>query len=199
MRNWSLGTEKMMRSFVITVLAAALPALAQVSGLEPEWEARKMLANLASETQRFKPILDQVNPQEWIAAGAPETYIAQLKSTRNEVDYLVGTSRALAAQPEKLSLALEALFRMQALESFLRSLSEGIRKYQNPALADLLTGLMGETLASRDRLRQYVVELAAIKEQELAVMDKEAQRCRAMLSREPAPSNRRSEPKGDRK
>jgi hypothetical protein len=181
------------------LVAACLPALAQVGGLEPEWEARKMLANLAAEAQRFKPILDQVNPQEWIAAGAPETYVAQLNSTRNEVDYLVRTSKALAAQPEKLTLALEALFRMQALESFLRSLGEGVRRYQNPALADLLNGLMGETFASRERLREYVVELAAIKEQELAVMDKEAQRCRAALSRAPAPAARRGESKGEKK
>jgi len=58
---------------------------------------------------------------------------------------------------------------------------------------------MGETLASRDRLRHYVVELAAIKEQEFAIMDQEAQRCRAMLSRQPAPAPRKSQPKGEEK
>jgi hypothetical protein len=117
-RNWSFGTEIMMPRFAIGLFFVAwLPALAQVGGLEPEWEARRMLAHLAVEAQRFKPILDQVNPQDWIAAGAPEAYVAQLKSTRNEVEYLVGTSKALAAQPEKLSLAGGAV-RMQAIESF---------------------------------------------------------------------------------
>jgi len=180
-------------------LVAWLPAAAQTGGLPPEWEARKMLAELATETQRFKPILDQVDPKTWVAAGAPETYVAQLKSTRSEVDYLIATTKALAERPEKLALALETLFRMQAVEAFLRSLGEGIRRYQNPALADLLNGLTGETLASRDRLRYYVVELAAIKEQEFAIMDQEAQRCRAMISRQPAPAPKKSLPKGEEK
>lgn len=181
------------------LLLASLPARPQTGGLMPEWEARKMLADLAAQAQRFKPVLDQLNPQAWVATGAPETYVAQWKSTRNEVDYLVITTKALAEQPEKLTLALEALFRMQALETFMRSLEEGVRRYQNPALADLLSGLMGETQSSRERLRTYTVELAAAKEQELAIMDKEAQRCRAMISRQPAPVSRKSEPKGEKK
>jgi hypothetical protein len=182
------------------ILLAGLPLAAQTGGLPPEWETRKMLAELAAQVQRFQPILDQANPRAWVQAGAPETYVAQLQSTRNEVGYLTATAKALAERPDKLSLALEALFRMQAVESFLRSLGEGIRRYQNPALADLLNGLMGETLASRDRLRSYVVDLAAIKEQELAIMDQEAQRCRAQLSRQPAPAPaRKSETKGERK
>jgi len=189
-----------MRRFSIgLILAASLPVMAQTGGLAPEWEARKMLANLAAQAQRFKPILEQVHPEEWVAAGAPETYIAQLKSTKNEVDYLAMTTKVLAEQPDKLSVAIEALFRMLALESFLKSMGEGIRRYQNPALADLLSGLMGETLGSRDRLRSYVVELAGIKEQELAIMDKEAQRCRAMISRQPAPVQKRGEAKVEKK
>jgi hypothetical protein len=190
----------MMRRFALgLILLAGLPLGAQTGGLAPEWETRKMLADLAAQAQRFKPILDQVDPRAWVAAGAPETYVAQLQSTRNEVDYLTTTTKALADRPEKLSLALEALFRMQAVESFLRSLGEGIRRYQNPALADLLNGLMGETVASRDRLRSYVVDLAAIKEQELALMDQEAQRCRATISRQPAPPARKSDPKVEKK
>lgn len=190
----------MMRRFALALtLLACLPLAAQTGGLPPEWETRKMLADLAAQAQRFKPILDQVNPQAWVAAGAPETYVTQLQSTRNEVDYLTTTTKALAERPEKLSLALEALFRMQAVESFLRSLGEGIRRYQNPALADLLNGLMSETVASRDRLRSYVVELAAIKEQDLVIMNQEAQRCRAIISRQPAPPPAKSDPKREKK
>ncbi len=189
----------MQRFRIGLCLLTSLPLWAQNSGLEPEWEARKMLANLAAEARRFQPILDQVNPQTWVAAGAPETYVAQLKSTKAEIGYLEITTKALAEQPERLTLALEALFRMQSLEAFLRSLAEGIRRYQNPAVADLLNGLMNETLASRERLRTYVIELAAIKEQELSMMDREAQRCRAMISRQPAPGPRKREAKGDKK
>ena len=67
----------------------------------------------------------------------------------------------------------------------LTSLIEGVRKYQNPALADLLRGVMSENNASRQQLRQYLVDLAAIKEQEFKVMDQEAQRCREVISGQP--------------
>ncbi|MBI4875376.1 MAG: hypothetical protein HY822_12150 [Acidobacteria bacterium] len=177
--------------------AAGCVAWPQPAGLPPEWEVRKMLAELSALAQRFQPILDQLNPRSWVAAGAPETYVTQVASTKKEVGYLVATGKALAERPEKLSLALETLFRMQAIEAFLRSLSEGVRRYQNPALADLLDGVMGETLGSRERLRQYVVELAAVKEDELAVMNQEAQRCRAAISRQPAP--RQTDSRGEKR
>ncbi len=69
------------------------------------------------------------------------------------------------------------------LEVVLTSLVDGARKYQNPALADLLRSLMNENSASRQQLRQYIVDLAAAKEQELKVMDGEAQRCRQITSK----------------
>ena len=147
-----------------------------------------MLSELATRVERVKPILDQLKPQDWLAAGAPETYVTQWKSAQAEVGYLVRSSQALAHQPDRLTLTLETFFRMQAVESMLASLSEGVRKYQNPAVADLLQGAISETGASRDKLHQYLVDLAATKEQEFKTVDEEAQRCRAMLSRTPPKS-----------
>ena len=174
-----------------------MSAPAQTAGIPPEWETRKMLTELAGQVQRFTPILQQLKPQEWVAAGAPETYSVQLKSTIAEIDYLVRTSQALAQQPERLTLALESYFRLQSIETSLDSLSQGVRKYQNPAIGDLLRGLLNETLASRDRLRQYLVQLAGEKEQEFKIADQEAQRCRGMISRmpPPKPQSKKSEAK----
>jgi hypothetical protein len=98
----------------------------------------------------------------------------------------------LIKQPERLTLALETYFRMQAVDTMLGSLIEGIRKYQNPSLAELVQGVVDENSANRDKLRQYIQDLAAQKEQEFAVADKEAQRCRATLMRQPAPTGRKS-------
>ncbi len=181
----------------MTALAWLPGALAQPPGLSPEWETRKMLAALAAQAQRLPPLLEQVRPQEWVAHGAPETYVAQWKSTQTEVGYLVRTATTLSERPERLTLALETLFRMQALEAFLNSLAEGVRRYQNPALADLLQGLMGENAANRERLRQYVIDLAAVREQEFEVADHEAQRCRAFLLRQP-PAPARGAARGDK-
>jgi hypothetical protein len=57
-------------------------------------------------------------------------------------------------------------------------LSEGARKYQNPAAGDVLAEAVGVHATKRDQLREYITDLAVQNEQQLAVMDREAQRCR---------------------
>ena len=175
------------------LLLSLVPALGlaaqQAGGLAPEWDVETSLTALSAQAQRLKPILDQEKPQEWVAKGAPAAYQRQLQSTQNELTYLTGAIQKLSAKPEKLTLALETLFRMQALETFLGSLAEGIRKYQNPALADLLMGVQSENWNNREKLRQYIVDLATTQEQQLQVMDQETQRCRLFLSRQPAARN----------
>lgn len=164
-----------------------LAAAQQSGGLSPEWDVDASLKALSTQAQRLKPILDQVKPDSWVAKGASPAYQRQLQATENELTYLTGAIRNLAARPEKLTLALETYFRMQALETFLGSLADGIRKYQNPALADLLLGVQSENWNNREKLRQYIVDLATNQEQQLKIMDEEAQRCRMFLSRQPAP------------
>ena len=158
-------------------------AAAQSGGLEPDWAVRKDLASLADNIQRLKPILEQVKPQNW--QGAPTAYVEQGKRVGAEIDYLITSTKLLAAQPTKISAALVAYFRMQSVDLMLRSYAEGIRKYQNPALAELLQGTLASTAVEREKLRQYIMDLAANQEQELRVMNDEAQRCRGVLSRQP--------------
>jgi hypothetical protein len=80
---------------------------------------------------------------------------------------------------------------MLAMESTFGSVIEGIRKYQNPALAELVQAVMGENSVNRDRLRQYIQDLAEQKEQEFKVVDQEAQRCRDTLLHQPASQERK--------
>jgi len=160
----------------------ATAVFAQTSGVPPEWEVQKQLSALTEHVQRLQPVLEQLKPQDWVSQGAPAAYTDQLNRTRAQIDYLALAGKELAAHPEKLTTALEALFRMQSLDAMLRSLEGGIRKYQNPAVADLLGSLIADTAADRDNLQQYIVELASDREQQFKVMDQEAQRCRAVLS-----------------
>jgi hypothetical protein len=156
------------------------------TGVSSEWDIRKLLESLDLEAQHLKPVVDQVKPEDWVAKGAPSAYVTQWKTAQAELRYLLSSSEALARQPEKLTLALDTYFRMQAMESTVGSVLEGVRKYQNPALANLMQGVLGENSANRDRLRQYVQDLAAQKEQEFQVADREAQRCRDTLVRQPS-------------
>ncbi len=172
--------------FLLLTASIAFGQSAQPSGVSSEWDIRKLLDSLDVEAQHLKPIIDQVRPEGWTAKGASSTYIVQWKAAQAELRYLLSSSEALSRQPEKLTSALDTYFRMQAMESTVSSVVEGVRKYQNPALANLMQSALGENNANRDRLRQYVLDLAAQKEQELQVADREAQRCRDALVRQPA-------------
>jgi hypothetical protein len=176
--------------FLLPLLFAALIAplapaqTATPQGVTAEWDISQMLDALASQAKRLKPILDQLNPQEWVAKGAPDAYVSQWRYAQTELVYLTDSAKAMGKQPERLTLALDTLFRMQSLEMRLTSLVDGVRNYQNPAVGDLLVGVLGENSTNRDRLRQYITDLAANKEQEFQIADKEAQRCRGMLGKQ---------------
>ena len=157
---------------------------AQPAGLTPEWEVKANLAALAQQINGLKPLIDSVKPDQWTTQGAPEAYKAQWKSVVDEIGYVGRTSGELSADPERLSLALEMFFRVQSLDQMAESLNEGIRKYQSPELADDIRVRLGSTSAAREKMRQYIVLLAAVKECQFKVMDEEAQRCRGALSRQ---------------
>ena len=162
-------------------------AHAQASVSAP-WDIKETIAALSSQTARIKPVLDQLTPGEWVQKGAPDAYVAQWRSAQRELTDVDSASAALEKQPEKLSAALNVYFRVQALEARLTSLVDGVRTYQNPAVGDLIVGIVGENSGNRDKLRQYIADLAEQKEQEFAIADKEAQRCRVQLNRQPAPA-----------
>jgi len=166
------------------------------AGVSADWVVRNSASALADQIHRIEPILNQAKPDEWIAKGAPDAYVRQLRSTQASMQYLIASTDKLVRDPERLTVALEAFFRMESMEGLLGSLRDGIRKYQSPQLADQLNVLLSETANNREKLRQHIVDLAATREQEFQVADQEAQRCRNLLVREtPAAPNRRSKSK----
>jgi hypothetical protein len=153
----------------------------QPAGLESDWEIAAVLQQISAHATRVLPLLDRANAQQWAAKGAPDAYAAQLQSSKEQARTLADTAKALAGNPETLSAELQVLLREQGLETLLGSVAEAIRKYQNPAEAQELIALTAESGADRDRLELYVVNLAAEREREYQVMDREAQRCRAQV------------------
>jgi hypothetical protein len=135
--------------------------------------------------------LDRADAKLWVAKGAPETYAAQLQFCKDQARALADGAKALASNPETLSAALVVLFREQGLETMLGSVAEAMRKYQSAETAQELVALTAEGGANRDRLQQYVVNLAAEHEKEYQVMDKEAQRCRGMVLAPPAAAKKK--------
>jgi hypothetical protein len=171
-----------------------LCAAAQEAGVPTEWDVQKLVEAIASQSGRVLPLIEQIRPKEWIARGASDTYVQQWDSAHSQAASLKLSSDNLVREPARLTAALDTYFRLQNLETVLTSLVDGVRKYQNPALADLLRSVMSESSTSRQHLRQYLTDLAAVKELEFKVMDQEAQRCRESISRQPiaAPVKKKS-------
>lgn len=153
-------------------------------GLGGQPEIVKSLRALAENTQRLQPIMEQMRPQEWVKKGAPDTYIAQWKTGQEQCKALIADAQALSQKPDRLTEVLKVLFRVQYIEVALGSLEDGLKKYQNPALAELLAGTRAENTPNREKLQQYAIDLADQREQDLRVADTEAQRCRGQLSQQ---------------
>jgi hypothetical protein len=158
------------------------PQQPQPAGLETDWEIGAALQEIGDHATRLLPALNQIDARSWVDQGASETYAEQLQAAKDQTQSLADGAKALAKNPERLPLALELYFRMQSIDVMLASVEEGMRKYQNPASAQGLASLQAEAGANRDRLQRYIVSLAAEREQELHVMDQEAQRCRGTLT-----------------
>ena len=167
----------------LALLAAALNSFAQDASVLTEYDAAQLFNTVADQTQKLAPMIEQINTAEWIAKGAAPTYGQLREGALAQNKAIVQGMRELSQHPGKLSECMTQLFRIQSMEMELISLDPGLRKYQNPALADLISSILAEGHRNRDRFRQYVVDLTSHKEEQFDVADKEAQRCRESISK----------------
>jgi hypothetical protein len=180
--------------FVLLVSQFGAQAQSSRPGIAPAWDVQSTLKQLVSQVEQYKGVVDKLRIQDWIQKGAPDAYLRQQQVVKTEVGYLDVVSNRLSAQPEKLSLALDALFRLQSLEILTASLSEGATRYQDKAVGDQLSSLISQNSNTRTQLRQYVMDLSVNKEKEYDIVEREAQRCQATLNRPvtPAPAPART-------
>lgn len=177
-----------LRALMLLVCAAALAAPQQPapqvprSGLETDWDIAVVFQQIGTHAAKMLPALDKIDAKSWMEKGAPDAYMAQLQSSKDQARSLVESSKVMAKYPTQLSASIEFYFRIQGLETMVASLAEAIRKYQTPADAQNLIALTAENGANRDRVQKYIVNLAAEREQDLKVMDREAQRCRGLVT-----------------
>jgi hypothetical protein len=168
------------------------PVSRPASNLENPWEIKPVLEAIAMHAARLETALNHLDAQAWVEKGASDTYTAQLESSKLQARAVGTEAYGLTVNPERLSITLQVLFRIQGLETMVASLEEAVRRYQSPADAQNLVRLMAEGGANRNRLQQYVVNLAAEREEDLMVMDQEAQRCRALVTQPlPVPPRRK--------
>ena len=184
------------RALCLTACAAALfaqpPAAAPPLGLETPWEMAPIFKELAEHAGRLLPLIEGANAQAWVThGGASDTYLAQRQSALEQARALAVEAKALAATPEKLSLGLQVMIRLQALDAMVGSLADAVRRYQTAREAQELLKVAAESGAGRDRIQYYLVNLAAQREKEFEVMDREAQRCRGIITQAPPRATRK--------
>src|SRR5690242_2260340 len=100
-----------LRALSVFACAAALFAQAPASkqpapGLETAWEIAPAIQELAAHAGRLVPMLDKLPIRSWVEKGASDTYLAQRDSAKEQAQALVTEAKALAANPERLSLAI---------------------------------------------------------------------------------------------
>lgn len=175
-----------MRLFIVCSALWISAAFAQ----DAAWDLSPHARELSEQAGRLKPLLDKLTPDEWVSKGAPDTYMKQWQTAKQELEDLANAALRLEQQPQRLTAAIDTYFRMQALEWRLESVIEATRKYQDSELGDQLLSALRGNSGYRDNLRQYITELSARKEQEFTITTRDAQLCREQLTEAPAINRR---------
>src|SRR6266542_2289413 len=105
-----------MRILALAALTAGFICAQDNKGVAAQWDVAKTLDAIAAHTRRLMPLIEQIHPQDWVAKGAPDTYVSQWNSSRAQAKALIDAASALQRAPERLSGELEALFRLNGLE-----------------------------------------------------------------------------------
>lgn len=153
-------------------------------GVAPDWELKPKAEKIAQDAAPLRPLLEQIDPSKWDVPGGNAAYVRQNRESLEAIGHLQNVAQRLAATPTRLTIALEALLRVEHFVSQVQSFAEGVRRYQNPAVAEVLESELVRPMASRDWLRTHVTELAATREKEWEVAEKEAQKCREQTQRQ---------------
>lgn len=157
--------------------------LLQTAGIPPGWDLKPQAEKISGDVARLRPLIERLDPATWVSKGAPQAYQKQWKDCLDGIGYVQNASERLASRPDKLSLVVETLVRLEALLEHATSLTQAVRRYQNPAVAEVLESEISAAGASREWLRQHALDLSSQREKELAVAEQEAQRCRGQVLR----------------
>ena len=148
-------------------------------------EVPSIATKISERSEHLKPMFEQVHVADWVGQGAPETYASQWNSLVEQNQAIETDMTGIAQHPEGMQDVMRALYRVHRFDSDLNALLPAVRRYQNPALADLIESVAVSDQASVEKLQQYTLDLADATEKQLSVEDEEAQRCRASLASQP--------------
>ena len=175
-----------MKVFGVALLAvwfaAILPAQ-QDEGIMPRWEVASIAQDLGVQVDQVEQILGGVHPEEWAQAGV--AYAGQRETLLTELGYLRNSAAAMARRPESLPIVVDTFLWIDRTNSMLISITDGVRRYQNAAVADLLESSRGQYSGAAEKLKEYMRQLAISVNLQMEIAHEEAQRCRTELLTQP--------------
>ena len=156
----------------------------QALSLDPS-DVTALTGEISQRSERLKPLFARVNPEGWVQKGAPQVYAAQWKSL-GEQNTSIQVDMADAGQhTDAMPAMMSALFRVHRFDTDLEGMIPAIRRYQDESLADQIEAVFAGDQRAVEKLQQYVLDLANVKERLLELENGEAQRCRAQLAGPP--------------
>jgi hypothetical protein len=155
---------------------------ARPDGILQPWEAKPALDQIQKDTRNLIDALGQLNTDHWKGEYGP-----LLLSTRQRVLDVADALNRLAAKPESLVLAIDALMSMQHIEANVDSLARGAERFQPTAVASLDEG-SNVFLDARSRMQAYVMDLARFMERNLTAATSDLVSCRDQLWKRPPPA-----------
>ena len=176
-----------MRCLAFVLLAAAFAALLPAqddAGTMPTWEVAAIAENLEAQAAQAEQILSGIKPEEWPQAGAA-AYSSQREALLVELGHLRNSARAMALTPERLPVVVDTFLWIDRTNSMMASMTDGVRRYQNAAVADLLESARSQYSGAGERLKEYMRQLAVSVDAQMQIAHEEAQRCRTQLVTQP--------------
>ena len=175
-----------MRQFhIAAALGAVISMPAAAQELLPRWEVLEMAEVLVQHSKQLEDLLLRVRPKEWIQDGAPQAFVTQHEELIQDIANLSLSAQDVQRNPEKLSSVVDTYLWLDRLDSMITSIAQGARKYQNPAVADLLIAAKDRNSGQSEGLKTYLRQLVIASEMQMEIAHSEAQRCRGELAARP--------------
>ena len=151
----------------------------------PRWQVEELAQSIVENVETAGKVVVELRPGEWVQDGAPEAYVDQHAALLDEMEQAKLSALALGRQPESLTSAVDTYLWLDRVDGLLASVTAGVRRYYNGAVADLLDSARNRNEDGISTIKAYVRQLAVYVEASMEVANREAQRCRDELVNRP--------------
>ena len=180
----TIGAVLIVRAVLIAVACVWL-APAEDEGIMPRWQVEELAQTIAKNVDTAARVVEELRPGTWVQDGAPEAYIEQQATLLQEMEHVRLSAMALEREPESLTFAVDTYLWLDRVDALLSSVTAGVRRYYNSAVADLLDSVRNRNEDGLASAKVYMRQLAVHVESSMRVAHQEAQRCRAELISQP--------------